>query len=90
MFLFLRKNWSLQLLLTEIFIWWKQVKPISPAPSNDNNNWKQVQNLGKVTDFKEEEMKREEELKREEALLEDEMKEEEEDDEDLDLENDDR
>ncbi len=73
----------------EIFLW-KQVKPISPAPSNDNNNWKQVQNLGKVTDFKEEEMKREEELKREEALLEDEMKEEEEDDEDLDLENDDR
>jgi hypothetical protein len=41
------------------------VKPLSPAPSNENNNWKCSSNS------------KEEELKREEALLEDEMKEDE-------------
>ena len=40
-----------------------QVKPLSPAPSNDNNNWKSSSSS------------KEDELKREEALLEDEMKE---------------
>jgi hypothetical protein len=47
------------------------VKPPSPAPSNDNNNWKLSSS-------------KEEELKREEALVEDEMKEEEEADDDDD------
>ncbi len=58
------------------------MKPISPTPSNDNNNWKPVNPVAQIDP-----VNREEELKREEALLEDEMKEEDEDeDEELDLE----
>ena len=58
-----------------------QVKPLSPTPSNENNNWKSSSSS------------KEEELKREEALLEDEMKEddddiEDDDDNDADADND--
>ena len=52
-----------------------QVKPLSPTPSNENNNWKSSSS-------------KEEELKREEALLEDEMKEEDDND-DIDDDDDD-